>query len=90
MKTKKPAERKELYTGCYSCKYFKLLGPAGSWGKCLNPLEAPSFNVALEHIISGIFNYPEFFYPTGMICGINNCPNWADKKVVYDGYKADE
>lgn len=78
--TTKPAEIKPSYTGCYSCKHYELLGPAGGWGKCHNPIENPAFNVELEYVLLGWWRYPDWYYPTGMVCGINNCPNWGDKK----------
>jgi len=71
---------KARYMGCYSCNHFHRETPAAHWGSCSNPVKNPQWNVALEYILKGWWDYPEFYFPTGMVCGIDDCPNWISRE----------
>lgn len=77
MSKKTVIEPKNLYKGCYSCRFFERQGKSLSgYGKCKKPLKEAYFCVNIEHFENGTFSYPERYYPTAGICCVDGCENW--------------
>jgi hypothetical protein len=75
-------KKDKKYKGCYSCVYF-LQEADGVCGKCLNPVEDMKLNVKIEYVMMGLADYPNHYYPTALICFIDNCQNWKEKPSKY-------